>query len=184
MSKAEKKHTWALKLFISIYLMSKLFTIMHWPFVPHLSMLSALVLVIFYPLRYLAKPNKVMLDHVKMAWILTYAVQALFQLQHYMPLSVFQTILFLFWFLNEGFFYFDINLRPNKNVEKELDILDDFSEDENPNRSPIWVDAILLLSGILVLASALFNVMHWPFSSEMMIIGYTMFAIIIWFKKF
>ena len=184
MNEAAKKHTWALKLFISIYLMAKLFAFMHWPFVPHLNMLSALVLVVFYPLRYLAKPNKVMLDHVKMAWVLTYAVQTLFQFQNYFPLTLFQTILFLFWFLNEGFFYFDINLRPNKNVEKEQDILDDFSEDEKVKNKSFVVDLLLVLCVVLIIAAAAFKLMHWPYATYMMMTGYTMFAIVIWFKKF
>lgn len=184
MNNSVKKHTWALKLFLSIYLLSQIFTLLHLPYVQVLTILSALVLVAFYPFRYAAKPNKAMLDHVKMAWVLSYAVQTVFQLEHYMPLTVFQTILFLFWFLNEGFFYFDFNFSFRKTKEQEQNILDDFEEEKFPKRSAVAVDVLLVLCALLFIVSVVFNFLHLPGVNIMLLIAYAVFAVLLWFKKF
>lgn len=179
-----KKHTWAIKLFINLYLIAALFSLFALPFASHLTVISAVILVIFYPLRYAAKTGKVMLDHVKMAWVLAYSIQVLFQLQNYYPLSVFQVILFIFWFLNEGFFYFDIDLRFKKTKEKERNILDDFEEENIGNNNSLIIDFLLLFAAFSVAISFLFQALQWPFAKEVMLFSFSFFAIIIWFKKF
>jgi len=184
MSISTKKHTLALKLFLSLYLLTQLFTLMHWPYVKIIAISSAAIIMVFYPLRYAAKPNKIMLDHVKMAWFIAYAVQIFFQLQNHYPLEVFKTILFIYWFLNEGFFYFKFNLKFFGGKEKELNILDDFEEQKPNNYKAKIVDAILILGAILVLVSALFQIMHWPFAMETRLVAFPTLIVALWFKEF
>ncbi|MGB1019037.1 MAG: hypothetical protein ACPGVH_08195, partial [Chitinophagales bacterium] len=74
----KKKHTWALKLFVSLYLLSRLFSTIHWHEATLLILLSATILIVFYPLRYAAKSNKTLLDHIKMAWVITYCIKIFF----------------------------------------------------------------------------------------------------------
>lgn len=184
MQAVNKKYTWALKLFISVFLLSKLFTLLHWPYAEYLSLFSAVILIVFYPFRYLAKQNKVLLDHIKMALVIAYCVEIFFQLDDYIGLSFLQTILFFYWFVNEGFFYFDFNFSFKKNKTREQNILDDFEENDIQKNQSALVDILLISSGVVIMLSALFSGMHWPFATEMMLIGYASFAAVIWFKEF
>ena len=175
-----KKHTWALKLYFSIVMIAAAFSILHYPYVKELDYLSAIVLLMFYPSRYLDKTNKYWLDHLKMLLVIVIVVNAFF---HYKPLLIAQSILFFIWFVNEGLYYFNFNFKFNKENTSQ-DILDE--EFKSPKRSNLnaLADIVFVVSIVVFILGNAFKVIHWPFAAEQILLGALGLAISIWGKKF
>lgn len=182
MKKPSKKHTWALQLFLSLYLIRQLFNVMDYPYAKFISIAAATIIIVFYPLRYVAKPNKIMLDHVKMAWIFAYSIQVLFSLLNYYPLTVFRIILFFYWFFREGYIYIYKLFKTSESKEKNL--LDDFEEETRVISNDKIIDGILVFGGFLIFCTKMFDIINPPFSTLLFLVGYPIAIIAIWFKDF
>lgn len=181
MDLAHKKYSWALKTFASLTIIERLFRILHWPYANYLALIAAVVLVIFYPLRYIDKSNKEILDHVKVALALMIGINTLLHLEHVLLFQGAILVLFSYWFLNEGLFYLNIRLDFWNQAERDGKILDDLEKD--PPQYNYTID-LLFATGILALmAGATFKVMHWPGASVLLIVGASVVALMIWFKK-
>ena len=181
--KVVKKYTWALKLFISWFLLGSLFLVMHWPFADQVLYAAAAVLAVFYPLRYLAKKNKQLLDHVKLLLAFSVSINIFFRNEHIIP-HLIAVIFFSFWFFNEGLFYFKFKLQFWKNHQTESHILDE-NELSVPNKEYYRVaDVFLAVNAWLCAIGFIFKIMHWPFASGIISFSLVALIITIWFKKF
>lgn len=175
-----KKHTWALKLYFSIVMITAAFSILHYPYVKELGYLSATVLLMFYPSRYLYKANKYWLDHLKIFLVILIGINTFF---HYRPLVIVQMVVFFVWFVNEGLYYFNFSFKFNQENTSQ-DILDE--EIQSPIRSNLNAlgDIVFVVSIVVFISGNVFKVIHWPFAAEQILLGALGLAISIWGKKF
>lgn len=183
MSAQAKSHSWALKAFFSLTILSWLFKVMHWPYDNYLGLVAAVILLIFYPLRYMDKENKELLDHVKIALALLVSANGIFHLEHLLYFQLATLALFGFWFFHEGFFYLPIKLDFWNQQENQENVLDDFSADNKPAPYNYKVDWIYATGIILLILGAGFKLLHWPGADEFIIVGVCLLSMIIWFKK-
>jgi len=162
-----KKYSWSLKAYLSLHLLALLFNQLHWPYVYYIEFTAILFLITIYPLRYQNKKIKTFLDYIKMLIVLIISVSFFFELDSYF-LTIFLSILFIYWFFKEGLLYLKLNLLgKNKSTKKKV------------------VDWIIFLGIMLIIfGSFIFKLQHWPYNQELQILGYTLLIVSIWFKNF
>tara|TARA_R110002074_G_scaffold28098_6_gene81051 strand:+ start:288 stop:821 length:534 start_codon:yes stop_codon:yes gene_type:complete len=146
-----------LRLAIVILLFGALFKLMHWPFAKELMFLGGILIGVLYTIRFFNKKDKYQLDYVKLTFVLLWVFSYLVQVFHlfYVPyiFEVCLLILFLWWFIKEGSSYFK-NRKFNK-------------------KGPIRVMYYILigLASFLLFFGLIFKIQHWPYGSELFVLG-------------
>lgn len=180
----DKKYVWALRAFFSLFFLSALMQIMHWPFVDEIRMIASLIIVVFYPLRFAKKTSKNWLDYIKLLLAISFIFNLL-SLKSFENIQLFiQSTLFMIWFFNEGFFYFSYQTIFHKKERSSQDILDVEDRDIQKSTFLPLVDTAFILCIAISVAGALFRIMHWPYSAYLLIIGMSGLSLLIWFKRF
>lgn len=150
--------TLPLRLVLIVLIFGALFKVMHWSYAKELMLIGGISIGVLYTIRFFNKKNKVQLDYVKVAfvllWILNYFIKAfhLFSIPYILELAL--LILFLWWFISEGMDY--INNRSFKKKGIIIKII------------------YYLLIGITVISlffGVLFKIQHWPYGSELFVLG-------------
>lgn len=102
--------TFPLRLSIIIVIFGALFKVMHWPYATHLMLIGTVSLGLLYSVRFINKKHKSKLDYVKLFMILLWVFQYLVSAFHivYIPyiFKILLLILFVYWFIVEGIYYF------------------------------------------------------------------------------
>ena len=154
-----KKYTLPLRLAIGVLLMGALFKIQHWPLADALLIIGVTAVVVLYVPRYLAKPERRFMDHVKLLLVLSWPTGYLFSVMHWPYASVFSYVaapLFLIWIFKSG--------------------IGEFWNDSAATTPSTW-SIVLFVGGLgLVGMGTLFRIEHWPYGGAMLIAGFALCA--------
>ena len=149
--------TLPLRLAIIIIIFGALSKTMHWPFSIQLMSVGSCAILILYVIRFIYKKEKVRLDYIKLGlvvlWVFSYSNQALhlFNLPLFFEIVLF--ILFVWWLVEEGLFFFSKRkLKENKGI-----------------KSVYYVLIIITIIGLIF--GTLFKIQHWPYGALLFIFG-------------
>ncbi len=158
MKTSEKKIlTFPIRLALIVLIIGALFKIMHWPNSKELMLIGALSVAVLYTIRFLNKAHKKTLDYIKLSlillWLHNYFVQSFHLYKIPFLLEICFIILLIWWFAEEGFFYF-----LNRKFKK---------------RGLLKITYYLLigLTFFMLLFGILFKIQHWPYGSLVLLFG-------------
>ncbi len=149
-----KRLTAPLRVAIAVLVLGIVFKLQHWPMAMVPVIVGAMAIVLLYPFRYAAKPQKAFLDHVKLGLAITWPSSMVLQLMHWPyadVLGLLASAFGLVWITQAG--------------------VAEFWNDEarrTPGRTSI---ALFTLGLALVIAGTLFRIQHWPFATLLLIAG-------------
>lgn len=145
-----------LRLTIPIFILGVLFKIMHWPYASFLILISVVLLVLLYPIRFYLKKEKRVIDYSKLFLLIAFPISYYLKVFHY-PTPLFLTIIslvsFYSWIL--------------------LEFIDLYNKHENKNDSfkvfPFKIQSLLF---IIILVGVIFRIFHFPNSTPILITGF------------
>ena len=159
-----------LRVCISVLLLGALFKIMHWPYASIVMLLSISGILILYPLRFCFITEKSTMDYVKLALVVLWCLNYLTKVFHLYQLPLFFNIvlllLFIWWFINEGFSGLNLGNIKIKGVLKLF-----------------YIAIVIFAFGCIVLG-AVFKIQHWPYSNLLFVIGVTLTSILVTLDHF
>lgn len=147
--------TLPLRFAIIILIFGALSKVMYWPFSTQLMGIGSCSILILYTIRIFYKKDKVSLDFIKLGlvvlWVISYANQVLhlFNLPYYFEIVL--LILFVWWFIQEGLFFFS-KRKPKGNI-------------------------VLTILGLFF--GTMFKIQHWPYGALIFTIGMLFLCLII-----
>jgi len=155
----DKKLRKPLRLLISLLIIGMLFKIIHWPYSSILIISAFSGIAVLYPIRFKNKTNKALLDYIKLVLVISWVLNSLFTLYHLpygLLFKIITPIAFISWFAMEGLYYFSANgLKP----------------------IPLKYYGIYVITGLLLLLGLAFKIMHWPYSTLLLILGFSLSVI-------
>jgi hypothetical protein len=149
--------TFPLRVALVVFLYGVLFKLMYWPYAQTLMLYSSVVIVILYSIRFLFKTEKDHLDYIKLGlvviWVFNYIVNVfhLFNLPYIFEIIL--LVLFVWWFINEGFSYFTRRKLMDNSLAK------------------FFYYGLSITSLTLIISGVLFKIQHWPYGSLMFALG-------------
>ncbi len=149
-----KRLTVPLRMAIAVLVLGMVFKVQHWPLAMVLVITGAAAIVLLYPFRYAAKPEKGFLDHVKLGLAITWPSSMVMQLMHWPyadVLGLLASAFGLVWITQAG--------------------IAEFWTDEQ-RRTPSAGSVALFTTGlVLVVVGTVFRIQHWPFATLLLIAG-------------
>ena len=155
-----------IRIALSILIIGSLFKIMHWPFANLVtaSMVVAFSLIlIFYPLRFWKKRNKLLVDYVKLLGVCAWAIRGVFSILHLNYSDILTLLFFGAWVVLEALNY----IKPEQN--SKLSVLETIA------------NLIFAFGAVFVIIGFAFKILHWPYANLILIIGLCSAAL--WFLK-
>lgn len=144
-----------LRLSIPFIILGALFKLMHWPFSGTLITIGFGMIVILYPIRFYLKPQKRLIDYVKLILLISYPINAYLRLFH-LPTPYLLPIIsfgaFILWIALELF-----DLYSNR---KQIDSL------------KIFPFGILSVINLFLFMGAFYKLMHYPYANAILITGF------------
>ena len=138
---------------------------MYWPYSKELMFIGCISTGVLYTIRFIYKKSKNTLDYIKLIlvllWLFRYFVQSFHLYKIPFLLEICIIILFLWWFAEEGFFYFKNKKFKKKGIFKYVYYL------------TCWLTALTLFFGIL------FKIQHWPYGSLMFTLGVLLLCVVL-----
>lgn len=162
--------TFPLRLSIIIVIFGALFKVMHWPYATHLMLIGTVSLGLLYSVRFINKKHKSKLDYVKLFMILLWVFQYLVSAFHivYIPyiFKILLLILFVYWFIVEGIYYFkNRKFKKNKFLKIVYYLL-------------VGCTVFTLFFGII------FKIQHWPYGALLFTLGVLLLSVLLIFDYF
>lgn len=146
-----------LRLALVILIIGALFKVMYWPYSKELMFFGSISIGVMYLIRFLNKKPKLKLDYVKLAlvmvWTLSYFIKVFHLYNIPYVIEICLTILFIWWFSEEGYSYFK-----NRKFKK---------------RGLVKVSYYILvaIASVGILFGILFKIQHWPYGSLLFMLG-------------
>jgi hypothetical protein len=143
---------------------------MHWPYANILMLFGGVLISLLYTIRFIFKKKKVILDHVKLVMILLWMISYLNSAYHAFNIPyVFEIvllILFIYWFIFEGMYYFKYRKYKKNAFFKAFYFL------------LISMTIFALFFGIL------FKIQHWPYGALLFTSGILLMSILLIYDYF
>jgi len=140
---------------VVMILVGFLFTNMHWPYGQPLLMVGSNALLVFQSIWFSMQKKKTSTDYLKLFFTVTWCLGMFFLLQHWPYGFLIRTISIISFFALVMMYVFGDHLEPKK--EKGGSVL--FS-------------LLQIASAMLILAGIFFKIMHWPYGTYLLIIGF------------
>lgn len=162
--------TFPLRVSLIVLIFGALFKIMHWPYANILMLIGSSLIALLYSIRFIVKKNKECLDYIKVVmillWIITYINSALHVFNLLYVFELVLLILFIYWFIVEGGYYFK-----NRNYKKNA----------------FFKAFYFLLISVTIFAlffGILFKIQHWPYGAFLFTIGILLMSILLIYDYF
>ena len=149
-----KRLTLPLRVALAAVVAGLLFKVQHWPMTMELVLAGAAAIVLLYPFRYAAKPEKAFLDHVKLGLALLWPASVVFLQMHWPYAKIIglsASAFGLVWIIRSG--------------------IAEFWTDERRSTPSGWSVALFALGLVLASVGTVFRIQHWPFASALLIAG-------------
>ncbi|WP_299121296.1 hypothetical protein [uncultured Winogradskyella sp.] len=157
--------TLPLRLALVILIIGALFKVMHWPYSKELMFFSGISIGLMYIIRFLNKKSKITLDYVKLGlvtlWVISYLINVFHLYSIPYVIEICLIVLFIWWFAEEGIFYFKNRKFKKKGLVKVI------------------YYTLLLIGLTAFLFGLLFKIQHWPYGSLLFVLGTLMLCIIL-----
>ena len=157
--------TLPLRFALVVLIFGALFKVMHWPYSKELMFVGAIAIGVMYTIRFFYKKEKSILDYGKIAIVLLWIFSYLANVFHLFSVPyVFEIcflILFVWWFFKEGMYYFK-----NRKIKKRGFI-----------NTVYYI--LIGLAAFAIFFGVLFKIQHWPYGSELFVIGILVFNTIL-----
>jgi len=166
LNKTSKKIlTLPLRIALITLIIGALFKIMHWPYSKELMFIGGISIGVLYIIRFFYTRPKSKIDFVKLAIVLLWVYSYLIKVFHLnnMPyvIEICLVVLLIWWFVEDGLLYFKSRKFKKKGMVKKV------------------YYALVLLTIFLLLFGILFKLQHWPFGSELFILGILILSLIL-----
>ena len=170
MERRKKILSLPLRLSIVIVIIGALFKIMHWLGSNYLLLIGLVLIGIFYTLRFLNKKPKLKLDYIKLflvlLWLTNYFIKVFHLYKVPLIIEIVLAIIFIWWFIEDGFFYIKNRKFKSKGIVKILYY-------------------ILVITTIFSLFfGLLFKIQHWPYGPILFTIGILSLCLLLIFDYF
>jgi hypothetical protein len=150
-----------LRLSIPIFLIGVLFKLMHWPFADKFMLISVLIVVLLYPIRFYLKKEKRAIDYAKLILLISFPINYYFQVFH-LPIPSFlpyvSLISFIAWILLE--FYDNYTSHISKDASFRI--------------FPFGIPSVIILT---LLIGVLYKVIGLPNARTILIFGFVALCI-------
>mgnify|MGYP003624168290 FL=1 len=162
--------TFPLRLSIIILIFGALFKIMHWPYSNILILIGSILVGLLYTFRFIFKRNKESLDYVKLSmillWIFSYLNSAFHAINIPYIFEIALLILFIYWFIFEGIYYFK-NRKYKKNAFLKA-----------------FYFLLISMTIFALFFGILFKIQHWPYGALLFTTGILLMSILLIYDYF
>ncbi|MCT4628724.1 hypothetical protein [Winogradskyella sp.] len=157
--------TFPLRIALIILIIGALFKIMHWPYANRLMLIGGVSISILYLIRFLYKKPKNKIDFVKLSlvflWLINYLIDAFHVFNIPYLFEALLVALFIWWFTEEGVFYFKNRKFKRKGIIKMFYYL------------ICYLTLLALSLGILI------KIQHWPYGSLIFVLGVLLLCLVL-----
>ena len=165
-----KALTFPIRLSLIVLIFGALFKIMHWPYANILMFIGSVLIGLFYAIRFIKKKSKESLDYVKfvmvLLWIINYLNSAFHVFNMPYILEILLLMLFIYWFIVEGIYYFK-NRKYKKNVFLKA-----------------FYFLLISMTIFALFFGIIFKIQHWPYGTLLFTTGILLASILLIFDYF